>query len=76
MATVELSVVVPVYDNADTLDELIDRLIAVLDPMAIPFELIFVDDGSRDGSLRVLERRADRDPRIRPFALVRNFGSQ
>src|SRR5438105_7539589 len=76
MATVELSVVVPVYDNADTLDELIDRLIAVLDPMGIPFELIFVDDGSRDGSLRTLERRADRDPRIRPSALVRNFGSQ
>src|SRR5436190_1934880 len=73
---VELSVVVPVYNNADTLDELIDRLIAVLDPMAIPFELIFVDDGSRDASLRVLERRADRDPRIRPSALVRNFGSQ
>jgi glycosyltransferase involved in cell wall biosynthesis len=74
--TVELSVVVPVYNNADTLDELIDRLIAILDPMAMPFELIFVDDGSRDTSLRVLERRAERDPRIRPSALVRNFGSQ
>jgi glycosyltransferase involved in cell wall biosynthesis len=74
--TVDLSVVVPVYNNAETLDELIDRMIAVLDPMAIPFELIFVDDGSRDGGLRLLESRADRDPRIRPFALVRNFGSQ
>src|SRR5207248_3488131 len=53
MATnaVELSVVVPVYNNADTLEELIDRLIAVLEPMAMPFEVIFVDDGSRDGSL-------------------------
>ncbi len=76
MTPAELSVVVPVYNNADTLDELIDRVIAVLEPMALPFELILVDDGSRDASLRLLERRADRDARIRPFALVRNFGSQ
>ncbi len=74
--TIELSAVVPVYNNAETLDELIDRTIAVLEPMGIEFEIIFVDDGSRDGSLRILERRADRDPRIRPYSLVRNFGSQ
>lgn len=73
---IDLSVVVPVYNNAETLDELIDRVTAVLEPMELVFELVFVDDGSRDGSLRILERRADRDPRVRPYALVRNFGSQ
>jgi len=73
---IELSIVVPVYNNAETLDELIDRVTAVLEPVGITFELVFVDDGSRDGSLRILERRADGDRRIRPFALVRNFGSQ
>jgi glycosyltransferase involved in cell wall biosynthesis len=73
---IDISVVVPVYNNAETLDELIDRLIAVLEPMGRSFELIFVDDGSRDRSLPLLERRAEADPRIRPFALVRNFGSQ
>lgn len=73
---VDLSVTIPVYNNAATLNELIDRLLAVLEPMGIGFELIFVDDGSRDDSLRILQERAARDARIRPFALVKNFGSQ
>jgi glycosyltransferase involved in cell wall biosynthesis len=72
----ELSVVVPVYNNAATLDELIDRQIRTLEGLGDSFELIFVDDGSRDGSLALLRRRAEADPRIRSFALVRNFGSQ
>jgi glycosyltransferase involved in cell wall biosynthesis len=76
MTSVDVSVVVPVYNNAATLPELIDRLIAVLEPMQRPFELIFVDDGSRDGSLVLLRERAARDARVRPFALTRNFGSQ
>lgn len=71
-----LSVVVPVYNNATTLNELIDRIIAVLEPIEPSFEMIFVDDGSRDGSLALLQERAARDPRIRAYALVRNFGSQ
>ncbi len=75
-AAVDVSVLIPVYNNADTLDELIDRLLAVLEPMGVSFELIFVDDGSRDQSLEILERRADTDPRLRVFALVRNFGGQ
>jgi len=73
---VDFSVVIPVYNNATTLDELIDRLVAVLEPMPMSFELIFVDDGSRDASYSILQTRATSDPRIRPFALVRNFGSQ
>jgi hypothetical protein len=72
----ELSVVVPVYNNADTLDELIDRLLATLEPLGPPFELIFVDDGSSDRSFALLRRRAEADPRIRAYALTRNFGSQ
>ena len=76
MNEVDLSVIVPVYNNASTLGELIDRLVAVLEPMGRSFELVFVDDGSRDASLAVLRERAARDPRVRPFALVRNFGSQ
>lgn len=76
MNEVELSVVVPVYNNAATLDELIDRLLAVLEPLRTTFELIFVDDGSSDRSLALLKERAALDARIRPYALVRNFGSQ
>ncbi len=76
MTAPELSVVVPVFNNASTLDELIDRLVATLDGAGLHFELIFVDDGSRDASFELLTRRASADPRIRPFALARNFGSQ
>ena len=76
MNAVDLSVVIPVYNNAATLDELIDRLFAVLTPLLLSVEIIFVDDGSRDASLSILRGRAAGDPRIRPFALVRNFGSQ
>lgn len=73
---VDLSITVPVHDNRDTLDELIDRLIAVLEPLGLRFELVFVDDGSRDDSWEVLQRRAAADPRVRPFAMVRNLGGQ
>ena len=58
MSELDLSVVVPVYNNAATLDEVIDRLLRVLDPMPLSFELIFVDDGSRDRSLDILKAAA------------------
>jgi hypothetical protein len=73
---VDLSVIIPVYNNAATLDELIDRLLATLGSLPLAFEIILVDDGSKDDSLSILLARAARDPRLRPFALVRNFGSQ
>lgn len=76
MSEVDLSVVVPVYNNSATLDELLDRLLRVLDPMPLSFELIFVDDGSTDASDEILRRRAAAEPRIRRFAMKRNFGSQ
>ena len=74
--SVDLSVVVPVYNNASTLDELIDRLLRTLDPLPLSCELIFVDDGSTDASYEILRRRARDEPRIRAYALKRNFGSQ
>jgi glycosyltransferase involved in cell wall biosynthesis len=68
--------VVPVFDNAGTLDELIERLVANLEPRGQSFELLFVDDASRDGSLALLRRRAAADPRVRVLALRRNCGGQ
>jgi glycosyltransferase involved in cell wall biosynthesis len=73
---VDLSVIIPVYNNAATLDELIDRLLATLGSLPLAFEIILVDDGSRDDSLAILRRRSAHDPRIRTFALTKNFGSQ
>lgn len=76
MSEPRLSVVIPVYNNEATLDELLDRLTRVLEEVEPAFEIITVDDGSRDGSLALLQRRSLRDPRLRPLALTRNFGGQ
>jgi glycosyltransferase involved in cell wall biosynthesis len=75
-SSVDLSIIIPVYNNASTLPELLDRIVAVMEKLGQTFEVVLVDDGSRDESLAVLQSRAARDPRIRPFALVRNFGGQ
>jgi dolichol-phosphate mannosyltransferase len=72
----DVSVVVPVFNNEATLDALIDRIVAALEPVVPSFEMVMVDDGSRDASLALLLRRAERDPRLRVYSLVRNFGGQ
>ena len=76
MSDIELSVVIPVFNNADTLDPLLDRLVDTLDDIDIAFEILPIDDGSRDASPTILQQRAEADPRIRPRSLNRNFGSQ
>jgi len=69
------SVVVPVYNEEKNLPELLRRLTAVMDAAGSPYELVFVDDGSRDGSLAVLkEAAAARPDRVRVLELARNFG--
>jgi undecaprenyl-phosphate 4-deoxy-4-formamido-L-arabinose transferase len=70
----DLSVVVTVLDEERSLEELYRRTVAALEPGAHTFELIFVDDGSRDGSFAVLDRLHDADPRVRVVRFKRNFG--
>jgi glycosyltransferase involved in cell wall biosynthesis len=53
--TMDLSVVVPIKDERDNLKPLHDRLRRALDPLPLTYEMLFVDDGSTDGSLAVLE---------------------
>ena len=69
-----LSVVVPVYDEEDSLEPLHRELDAALASLPGEAEWIFVDDGSRDGSLAVLRRLEQKDPRLRVVALGRNRG--
>ena len=71
-----ISVVLPLYNEADNLQPLYDRLSATLDRIACDFELIFVDDGSTDESLRTLERLADADGRVKYLSFTRNFGHE
>lgn len=71
------SVVVPVYNSAPTLDELYNRIKAVFE-MVIheEFELILVDDFSRDTSFSVMQRLSDMDERVKYIRLARNHGQQ
>lgn len=74
----ELSVIVPIYNEEANIGELYQRLRGVLEAMPLPggFELIFVNDGSRDQSLPLLLALAGRDERVRYIDFSRNFGHQ
>jgi undecaprenyl-phosphate 4-deoxy-4-formamido-L-arabinose transferase len=75
MHTVELSVVIPVYRSADMLGELARRLFRVLDGLGVEYEIIFVDDGSPDGSWQVLQQLQEAYPdRVVAIKLMRNYG--
>jgi glycosyltransferase involved in cell wall biosynthesis len=67
-------VVIPVFNEEDNLRELHTRLTAVLGQVSASYELIFVDDGSRDRSAMVLEELYQADPRVIVLQLSRNFG--
>lgn len=72
-----LTVAIPVYNELDNLDELVRRLDAVLSGLhGGPHGILFVDDGSTDGTTAWLAATAERDPRIRFVRLSRNFGHQ
>ncbi len=69
-----ISVVVPLLNESESLPELHQRLSSVLSGMGAAYELIFIDDGSRDNSLAVLQELAARDARVRVISFRRNFG--
>jgi undecaprenyl-phosphate 4-deoxy-4-formamido-L-arabinose transferase len=63
-----------VFNEEATLEELYRRTVAVLDASGRQYELIFVDDGSRDGTFVALERLHARDGRVRAVRFTRNYG--
>jgi undecaprenyl-phosphate 4-deoxy-4-formamido-L-arabinose transferase len=70
-----VSLVVPVYNEEANLDEFLKRTLAVGDSLGSPYELILVDDGSRDRSLSILRTWAERRPDVvRVLELSRNYG--
>ena len=72
-----LSVVVPVFNETEVIDSFYARLKKVVDSLnPITCEIIFVDDGSRDGSYQKLVNLADSDPNVRVIKFSRNFGHQ
>src|SRR5712691_10335596 len=72
-----LSVAIPIHNEETVLPELLSRTRAVLDSIAGgPHELVFVDDGSSDNTLAILEEAVRKDPQIMVVSLSRNFGHQ
>lgn len=72
----ELSVVVPVFNEEENIPELYRRLRAVLPQVVQEWEILFVDDGSRDRSWELIRTLAAQDPRVRGLRFSRNFGHQ
>jgi len=68
------SVVVPFYDEAEAVEELYRRIVAVMDGLGKPYEMIFVDDGSNDATPAILKRLSESDGRVTFIELRRNFG--
>ncbi|CAH1670913.1 glycosyltransferase family 2 protein [Chelatococcus asaccharovorans] len=81
----ELSVIVPVYNEADNIAPLLGRLIPVLEGLGLPasrtsghasWEIIFVNDGSRDATLARIQEAHQKEPRVGVIAFSRNFGKE
>jgi len=69
-----VSVVVPVYNERDNVERLFLQLAAVLNGLERPYEILFVNDGSTDGTTEILDQLAARDPRVKVLHFRRNYG--
>ncbi len=67
-----LSIIVPVFNEEDSVGPLCEAIIAAVEPLGLEFEILFVDDGSRDGTLARAD--AEADSRVRVIKLRRNYG--
>ena len=72
----ELTVVVPAFNEQESILPMYERLVAALEPHLAGLEVLFVDDGSRDATWQRVSELAARDPRVRGVRFARNFGHQ
>ncbi|MEI7987579.1 MAG: glycosyltransferase family 2 protein [Chloroflexota bacterium] len=74
------SIIAPIYNEVESVPLLYERIRTVMDQVTAPegtsWELVLVDDGSRDGSTEVIRQLAQKDGRVRPVIFARNFGHQ
>ncbi|GAB4423172.1 MAG: glycosyltransferase family 2 protein [Chloroflexi bacterium OHK40] len=71
-----ISVVAPVFNEEALIEEFCHRTAAALESLGEPFEIVLVNDGSRDGSARLMRAIHERDPRVKVLSFSRNFGHQ
>ncbi len=71
-----ISVVAPIFNESATLPEFYRRVREALQPLGETWELVLIDDGSRDNSSEIMRELARQDPRVRPVIFARNFGHQ
>ena len=72
----QLSVVVPVFNESAVLPSFLQQLLPVLDQCSPDYEILFVNDGSTDGTLPLLTEWARNNPAIKVISLSRNFGKE
>src|SRR5664279_6197504 len=70
------TIIAPVYNEAEILPVLYKRVKEVMDTTGEPWELVLIDDGSRDGSTDIIRSLAKQDECVRPVIFARNFGHQ
>jgi len=68
------TIIVPVYNSRDTLEKLVSRVLEVMQGADIRFEMVLVDDGSKDGSFEEIRRLSKTNDFVRGFCLSRDFG--
>lgn len=70
----KLSIIVPFYDEEESIAAVHASIVAAVEPLGIPFEMVFVDDGSRDRTAEIAAGIARSDPRVRFVRFRRNYG--
>jgi glycosyltransferase involved in cell wall biosynthesis len=70
----QLSIVIPLYNEEESLPELHDWIVRVMTEQGYTYEILFVDDGSTDRSWEVVNRLAERNPQVRGIRFTRNYG--
>lgn len=70
----KLSIIVPLYNEEESIHPLYEAIIRAIDPLDIDYEMVFVDDGSKDGTFSKAEALAQKDNRLRVIKFRRNYG--
>jgi glycosyltransferase involved in cell wall biosynthesis len=73
-ASVRLSVIVPFYNESENVVRMHQAIVQSIEPLGVSFEMVFVDDGSKDDTLELAIGIAQKDPRVRVVKFRRNFG--